>query len=233
MSQSGLQTDARVQDRPDLRSAAMIIDNNLHDEDVESMKFLCQGLLVGSKLKRIDTALEVISLLQSANLVTENDYFLLAELLQYIGRVDVLERIGYDAAEVMFQRHQRSSKIHPFFLLLFKLAEEMTDEDVKKAAFCYGKVPRSQLQKLSSGMDLFTVMVQHQAIRPEDAEILITIFSSLERRDLVEQVSRYVGKGRNNSLPMFISLLDFLVVRWMKLLVSCRVDWFISQSVSL
>ena len=74
---------------------------------------------------------------------------------------------------------------------------------------------------------------RHQAIRPEDAEILITIFSSLERRDLVEQVSRYVGKGRNNSLPMFISLLDFLVVRWMKLLVSCRVDWFISQSVSL
>ena len=189
----GLQTDAHVQGRPSLMSAAMIIDNNLHDEDVESMKFLCQGLLVGSKLKRIDTAHEIISLLQSANRLAENDYFILAELLQYIGRVDVLERIGYDADEVVFQRRQRGSQINPFFVLLFQIAEELTDEDVKKAAFAFGKIPRSQLQKLSSGLDLFTLMVQRQAITPEDVRLLVEIFASLERQDIVEQVNRYVG----------------------------------------
>lgn len=202
MSQGRLQTDALIQDRPDFMSAVMIIDNNLHDEDVESMKFLCQGLLMGSKLKHIGTAHDIVSLLQSANLVTEHDYFILAELLRYIGRVDVLEKIGYDAGEVVVMGQQRSSnsKIEPFFLFLFNIAEELTDEDLKKAVFCYGKIPRAQSQKMSSGMDLFTAMIHHQAIRPDNVGLLINIFQTIERQDLVEQVNRYVGKKHNDSV---------------------------------
>ena len=199
MSQGGLHTNAVVQDWPSFRSAVMVIDRSLHDEDVENMKFLCQGLLVCSELSRKDTAPEIITLLQRANLVTEEDYFLLADLLLYIGRVDVLENIGYDTAKVILQRHQQSSKIKPFFVLLFNLAEELTDKDVEKAsAIYYGRIKRSRLQKLSSGLELFMTMMHQWDIRPEDVTCLITIFSLLQRQDLVEKINGYTGKGRNN-----------------------------------
>ncbi|KAK7113279.1 uncharacterized protein [Littorina saxatilis] len=188
-SQDRMQTDAQAQYQPNFMSAVMKIDNELHDEDVESMKFLCQGLVVGSKLKRVGTAHELVSLLQSSNNVKQNDPFLLADLLQYIGRIDVLEEIGFEEKEVIFRRRQQGSNIKPFYVLLFQIAEELPMEDVKKAAFHYGKVPRSQT--ISSGLDLFTVMVQRQSIRPENVGLLKTIFDSLERRDLVELIERY------------------------------------------
>ncbi|KAK7113275.1 uncharacterized protein [Littorina saxatilis] len=189
-SQDRMQTDAQAQDQPNFMSAVMKIDNELHDEDVESMKFLCQGLVVGSKLKRVDTAHELVSHLQSSNNVKQNDLFLLADLLQYIGRIDVLEEIGFEEKEVILRRQQQGSSINPFYLLLFQIAEELPMEDVKKAAFHYGKVPRSRT--ILSGLDLFTIMVQHQSVRPDNVGLLGTIFDSLERRDLVELVDRYI-----------------------------------------
>ena len=194
MNHNGLQTDAQRQVQPDFRAATMTIDNHLYDEDVDSMKFLCHGLVVASKLKRIQEAHELIDLLQSANHVTEENYSLLADLLQYIGRIDVLQKIGSDEMEVMVRRHNQGSKINPFYVLLFKIAEELPDEDVKKAMYMYGKVPKSQ--KVSSGIDLFTVMVQHQAVRPDNVSLLTTIFGSIERQDIVELINRYTGKNR-------------------------------------
>ena len=211
MNHNGLQTDAQRQVQPDFRAATMTIDNHLYDEDVDSMKFLCHGLVVASKLKRIQEAHELIDLLQSANHVTEENYSLLADLLQYIGRIDVLQKIGSDEMEVMVRRHNQGSKINPFYVLLFKIAEELPDEDVKKAMYMYGKVPKSQ--KVLSGIDLFTVMVQHQAVRPDNVSLLTTIFGSIERQDIVELINRYTGKSWWDLLQfsLFFSCLCMLV----------------------
>lgn len=192
MAHNMLDEDAQTQEPLDLRTVAMRIDNDIHDEDVDNLKFLCQGLLAGNKLKRAGTALELISLLESAGHVSNNDYFLLADLLQYIHRIDVLELIEFDEQEVLTERQRRKSKIDAFYVLLFQIAEDMPDEDVKKAAFMYGKIPRSQ--KLSSGLDVFTVMVQHKAIAPGNIIHLRKILESLERNDLVEIVDKYSCK---------------------------------------
>ncbi|KAL8603876.1 hypothetical protein ACOMHN_049694 [Nucella lapillus] len=207
-----LQTDANVQHLPDFRSAVMEVDNNLHDEDVNSLKFLCQGLVVGSKLKRVDSAHKLISLLESANLVREMDFFLLADLLQYIQRIDVLESIGYEEREVILKRHHQGSKVNPFYVLLFQIAEDLAEEDVRKASYMYGKVPRSQ--KVSSGVDLFTVMVHHQTITPDNVDLLLTIFQSIERQDIVELINRYTAsQGQSVMEDLIQSFIRAMTLR--------------------
>ncbi|XP_076464600.1 uncharacterized protein LOC143296434 isoform X2 [Babylonia areolata] len=191
MAGSRIQTDAVAQHRLGFRSAAMEIDNSLYDDDVDGMKFLCQGLVVGSKLKRTDTAHELISLLESAGQVSDVDFFLLADLLQYVQRIDVLEKIGFEETEVMLQRRALGSKVNPFYVLLFQIAEELPEEDVRKASYMYGKVPRSQ--KVSTGTELFTLMVQHNAIAPDKVDLLLKIFGSIERQDIVELINRYTA----------------------------------------
>lgn len=184
-----MEEDAVSQGRLDLRKAVMIIDNELHDGDVQSLKFLCQGLIVGSKLKRVKAAHELISQLENAGHISGQDYFLLADMLQYISRVDVLEKIGYEEGEVFRRRVQTGSLVDPFYILLFKISEDLSDDDVGKAAFTYGNFPRSQ--KLSSGLDLFTVMYQHQAVGPEKTGPLMQMFETMERNDIVEMIRNY------------------------------------------
>ena len=155
MNHNRFQTDTQRKVQPDFRAATMIFDKHLCDENVESMKFLCHGLVVASKLELIQEAHELIDLLQSENHVTEENYSLLADLLQYIGRIDVLQKIGSDEMEVILRRHNQGSKINPFYVLLFKIANKLPDEDVKKVMYMYEKVTKSQ--KVSSGIDLSTV----------------------------------------------------------------------------
>ena len=193
MNHNGLQTDAQRKVQPDFRAASMIFDKHLYDENVNSMKFLCHGLVEASKLELIQEAHELIDLLQSANHVTEKNYSLLADLLQFIGRIDVLQKIGSDEMDVMVNRFNGGSKINPFYVLLFKLAKELPDEDVQKATCMYGKVPKSQ--KVLSGIDLLTVMVQHQAVRPDNVSLLTTIFGTIGRQDIVELINRYTGRN--------------------------------------
>ena len=184
-----LSVDAVALRRLTLQKAVMVLDNELYEDDIESLKFLCQGLIINGKLENVDSLHEVASLLKKASLLHENDYFLLADMLQYVQRIDVLEHIGYKQNEVLVTRQQRGSAIEPLYVLLFQLAEELAMEDVKKATFLYGKVPKSK--KVSSGLDLFTLMLRHQSISPEKMDPLTEIFESIERQDLIERVKRY------------------------------------------
>ena len=93
---------------------------------------------------------------------------------------------------LIFRRQQQGSNIKPLYVLLYQLAEELDDEDLKKAKFLYGKMPKSR--KLSSGLDLFTVMVQQKDVEPENVSQLRTIFTGIQRIDLVELIDRYTGK---------------------------------------
>lgn len=192
MDDQMLVEDALIQPQLDLRSIIMKIDNELHDDDVDNLKFLCLGLLIGSKLMRVDNALELIDLLESAGHVSASDYFILADLLQIICRLDVLESIGFTEEEVLYRRQQCGSRVDPFYVLLFRISEEMTKEDVKKAAHQFGKMPQSK--KLEKGTDLFTVMCQRQAITPNNINLLLDIFTSLKRNDIVQMIRKYLGK---------------------------------------
>ncbi|XP_076459077.1 uncharacterized protein LOC143292555 [Babylonia areolata] len=194
MSGERMDVDSIVQRRPELAAAVMIMDNHLHDDDLESLKFLCQGLVVASKLKRVKAIHELVSCLQSAGALSEDDFFLLPDLLQYIQRVDVLGSIGCDEEEVIFQRCQQDSKIIPFYILLYHIAEDLSDEDLKKAKYMYpGGVPRSKT--VSSGLDLFAVMIQHSKISPADVSLLVSIFQHLRSQAIVNMLNRYMETG--------------------------------------
>jgi hypothetical protein len=187
-----LHTDALIQERPDKMTAVMKMDNELHSDDIEGMKFLCQGLIPGAKLKSVEDIPKLADLLEKASVLTDSDGFILADLLTYVRRIDILEAIGYTEREVMIQRRQQPSCIKPFYILLYQIAEELGDEDVRKAKYMYGKVPKSQT--VSSGLDLFTVMVQHRAVTPENVSQMREIFKQIERMDLVEIIERYESK---------------------------------------
>ncbi|XP_025088866.1 LOW QUALITY PROTEIN: caspase-10-like [Pomacea canaliculata] len=188
-----LQEDAIVLPRPELREAVMIVDNELHDDDVKTLKFLCQNLVPGNKVNRVKTAHELMDLLESRNLLSSVNYDLIPDLLQCIGRIDIVESLGYDEEEVLTNRDRGLCQINPFYILLCTISNDLSDEDVKKMAFLYGKIPRSQA--LSSGLDVFTTMIHHKTAGPDNIQALKDIFMSIQRNDLVTKLENYSASG--------------------------------------
>lgn len=207
-----LQSDALIQDRPDKMTTVMKMDNELHTEDIKGMKFLCQGLIPGAKLKSVEDIPKLSELLEKASMLSDSDCFILADLLTYVRRIDILEDVGYTEREVMIQRRQQPSCIKPFYILLYQIAEELGEEDVRKAKYMYGKVPKSQT--VASGLDLFTVMVQHRAVIPENVGLLREIFEQIERKDLVELVQRYESKSTVFIVSVCFVVYGFFVFCW-------------------
>ncbi|KAK7484853.1 hypothetical protein BaRGS_00023896, partial [Batillaria attramentaria] len=188
--------DAVPDEEPlDLAIVAVKIDNELHAEDLTSLKFLCQELVIGSKLQQADSAVELIHLLESASIVTSSDFFVLADLLQYIGRVDILEAVGFTEKGVLQRRRREGSVIKPLYVLLLKISDDLTEKDVKKMASLCPQVPQSK--KLSCGTDLFTVMCQHRTISHGNVQPLVKILQTLERTALVDRVTRYVESDKD------------------------------------
>lgn len=200
-----LQEDALVLPRPELREAVMIVDNELHDDDVKTLKFLCQNLVPGNKVNRVKTAHELMDLLESRNLLSSVNYDLIPDLLQCIGRIDIVESLGYNEEEVLTNRDRGLCQINPFYILLCTISDDLSDEDVKKMAFLYGKIPRSQA--LSSGLDVFTTMIHHKTAGPDNIQALKDIFMSIQRNDLVTKLENYSGILSCHIAVLFIIII--------------------------
>lgn len=112
-----------------------LIDNELCEDEVEGLKFLCQPSVPKSKLKNISHGRELLKALESCNKWSEADVYYLCELLMIIGRLDLVAKLDYNAL-----KKRRETSICPFRVLLFKINEELEEEELKTLRFvclCY------------------------------------------------------------------------------------------------
>lgn len=82
------------------RKKLLTISSNLEDQDVESLKFLCQDYISNQKLEKASSAADIFHHLLAEELLSEEDPFFLAELLYIIRQNLLLRNLHYTKEQV-------------------------------------------------------------------------------------------------------------------------------------
>ncbi|XP_015685429.1 caspase-10-like, partial [Protobothrops mucrosquamatus] len=116
------------------RQQLLSIDENLGKEDVEDLKFLCSDFISLKKLETVKSAQDIFQFLINEDLINKDDTFLIAELLYIIRCNFLLQKLGY-TKEIVQEELPNRGKVSSYRQLLYEIAEELTKDNVKDAAF--------------------------------------------------------------------------------------------------
>ncbi|XP_073502593.1 caspase-10 [Phyllobates terribilis] len=118
----------------DFHSTLISIDNELSQEDLESLKFLCSDLIPPKRLLAIKSSLELFTELQKKGLFEDDKYDFLAELLYIIGQhslLKVLETSKWRVQEALKEK----STVSLYRRMLFQVYENITSDDLRTILF--------------------------------------------------------------------------------------------------
>ncbi|XP_018425649.1 PREDICTED: caspase-10-like, partial [Nanorana parkeri] len=118
----------------DLSQLLYDIDNNLSQEDFESLKFLCVGIIPNKKLDKMRSCLDLFDDLQKSDVLSEDNYCILQELLYLIGQHSLLKKL-YTSKNAMKERLREQQYVSMYRRMLFELSESITKEDLRSIIF--------------------------------------------------------------------------------------------------
>ncbi|KAM4026138.1 caspase-8-like [Anomaloglossus baeobatrachus] len=121
----------------DFNRMLVSIDNELSQEDLDSLKFLCSDLLPPKKLLSIKSSLELFTELQKISLLEEDKYDLLAELLYIIGQHSLLKVLATTKWRVQEALREKRT-VSLYRQMLFQLYENITSDDLRTILFLLG-----------------------------------------------------------------------------------------------
>ncbi|XP_070588154.1 caspase-10 [Erythrolamprus reginae] len=146
------------------------VDENLGKSDVEDLKFLCSDLITLKKLETVKSALDIFQFLQNDDLINKDDTFLIAELLYLIKCNALLLKLDY-TKEIVQEELPKRGKVSNYRRLLYEIAEELTQDNVKNAAFLLKhKLPKKQ--PIMSALELLTSLEKKGLLHESNLEKL-------------------------------------------------------------
>ncbi|XP_023398169.1 caspase-10-like isoform X3 [Loxodonta africana] len=141
----GLDTSLEENRRMDFRRKLLKINECLGAKDVEALKFLCRDWLSPKKLEKSGSALEIFEQLLAEEQLSEEDPFLLAELLFIIRQKSLLRHLRYSKEQV--QSSLPAQRRVPLFRnLLYELSEDLDSENLRSMIFLLPNVfPKTEM----------------------------------------------------------------------------------------
>nr|QHY92978.1 caspase 8 [Haliotis diversicolor] len=170
------------------------IDNDLHQSDLQALKFLVKGNLHKNKLTKMSTGHELFAALETSKLIEASNRWLLVEMFDKIGRLDLIDYIDDEITEDLKRTHLPTGEISDYRLMLFDTAQDLTVEDTQKLTFLLHTLPKAKLGKVSSGLDLITLMEEAKIIAPDHLDKLRQYLVTLTRHDLVRKIDLYTER---------------------------------------
>ncbi|XP_068101259.1 caspase-8-like [Hyperolius riggenbachi] len=110
------------------------IDNELDQDDFESLKFLCWDKVKSKKLENMKSSRDLFEELQRCGEIDEDDYSLLSELLYLIGQNSLLKKLNTSRMTIEKQL-QMNQNVPLFRRMLFEVSEHITKEDQRSIIF--------------------------------------------------------------------------------------------------
>ncbi|XP_041374913.1 uncharacterized protein LOC121387773 [Gigantopelta aegis] len=201
MMSRGMQMDAEDEGGADFRADLLSIDDDLHVDDINTLKFLIQDLAPSKKLETINTGHELFDYLERSGRLSEQNKWVLAEMLKRILRLDLLDMLKVDEKDLDEHLANSGSHFSLYRLLLLRLADDIGVDDLHKLLFCSTDIPRSKREKIATAMDLFTFLEQSKKLSPDNVDLLEDSLHHIGRCDLSQVVTDYKGTNYSNNFP--------------------------------
>ncbi|XP_046377168.1 uncharacterized protein LOC124149539 isoform X1 [Haliotis rufescens] len=170
------------------------IDSDLHQADLQALKFLIKDNLPKNKLTKMSTGHELFTALETSKLIDTSNRWLLVEMFNKIGRLDLIDYVDEEITEDLKSTYLPTGKISDYRLMLFDTAQDLTGEDTNKLSFLLDKIPKAKRGKVSSGLDLVTLMEESKIISPVSVDRLRQNLVALTRQDLVRKLDQYTER---------------------------------------
>ncbi|XP_007428068.2 caspase-10, partial [Python bivittatus] len=181
------------------RQQLLSVDENLGKEDVEDLKFLCSDFIPLKKLETVTSAQDIFQLLINKDLVNRDDTFLIAELLYMIKCNFLLQKLGY-TKEIVQEHQPKRGKVSGYRQMLYEIAEELTKDQVKSAAFLL-KDHLPKKQSTMSALELLTSLEKKSLLKESDLSILEEICQRIAPHLLKKVVTYRQTKGIKEIVP--------------------------------
>ncbi|XP_061647287.1 caspase-8 isoform X2 [Phyllopteryx taeniolatus] len=147
--------------------------NDLRNDDVRALVFLCTDLLRASRSDSVETASDLFSILADQNLLTPERPDLLTELLLIIQQNSLIR-------DLKLQMPLNTRLIPPFRKLLYDLSLDITNEDLKTMKFFLReKIPRRKLEQSQSTLEVFLEMEHMDFLSDTNLNLLEEIITSV------------------------------------------------------
>ncbi|KAK3083510.1 hypothetical protein FSP39_024443 [Pinctada imbricata] len=215
------------------------VDSGLDESDVEQLKFLLRGCISDARLKKLSCGTEIFQELHNSGYIDIDNGSLdiLEECLYRIHRKDLIRKLGgRDHLQIRnrLERYKEEIKrkmdpkedpksLLPFRVMLFEIGEDIDESEFKSAIFALGSVvPKGQLQKMDSVLDLFIYLEKKDELSHENVEILPKVLHAIDRGDLLEKVRQYKNNyKRQLSINVFLHLAPILAKKpnWEQILI--------------
>uniref|UniRef100_A0A087YAP4 Caspase-8 n=1 Tax=Poecilia formosa TaxID=48698 RepID=A0A087YAP4_POEFO len=157
----------------DFQKALLEVGKTLSTDEVEALSFLCTDIL-SRKPVSLDCASNLFSLLMKEDRLSAGNPQLLVELLLTIQRPVILQNI-----KLSFQSSSPSTLISPYRKLLYRLSQQITEEELGEMKFLLTDIPRRKLDQKVSTLGVFLEMEHMDLINESSLEYLESIFKSV------------------------------------------------------
>ncbi|CAH2305989.1 caspase-8 [Pelobates cultripes] len=170
-----------------------VILQHLDKENDSLLIYLCKDLIPQSSTTTTDLFIK----LQEIVPLKEDVTCILHELLYYIKRLDLLEKLGITKEEVELEiSNPRRTHISPFRLLLMKLSEEVTTDELKKIKISLSEdISKCRIDKARSMLDIFTELEKKAMLQEDKLDKLKEIFTKINP-NLLEEIRTYEERNK-------------------------------------
>ncbi|KAL2805727.1 FAS-associated death domain protein [Daubentonia madagascariensis] len=90
----------------------------------------------------------------------------------------------------------------PFLVLLHSVSASLSSGELTELKFlCHGRVGKRKLERVQSGLDLFSVLLEQNDLHPERTELLRELLASLRRHDLLRRLDDFEAGAAGGAAP--------------------------------
>ncbi|NXS40595.1 CASP8 protein, partial [Balaeniceps rex] len=176
------------------------ISEALVTDELVALKFLSLEHIPMGKLETIQEPKAFFKVLQEKDMIKMGNLSFLKELLYRINRMDLLAAQLGSSQEEMERELQipGRAKVSAYRQLLYEIAEDLSQEDVKRVKFLLQKkIPKNKLQDNAPMLKVLLEMERNGIIKEEDLAMLKEILKKF-RADLKKKIDIYEEKKKEN-----------------------------------
>ncbi|XP_051568560.1 caspase-8-like isoform X3 [Myxocyprinus asiaticus] len=158
------------------------IDEDLTSDEVAQLKFLCMDLVPKKRMETVRDAKDLFIRLEEQTML--DDGLLVPELLLTIRRIDLLAILNTSKEEVerdLLQRDPFSKGVSAYRKMLFRLSEDLTEENLHTVKFLL-ELPKTKCGASTSFLDIMIEMEKQQKLGEENLDELQNILLKCDKQ---------------------------------------------------